>query len=190
MTAYSGSQLGPPLDGMKVITRLSSYPLTMLIDGSVLGDALVAKSSALTQEAAAMVLGKLLDCRGATRFRAYFAGSNAADEAFNYQFHLWFEARNMLTTATGFAFWPEMAASGLVTLGAKTYGSGGLGLGAAGNLIADTITDTVAKPYTVVTSPADDTQAHIEISLDNASFVQVETDLTTAASADVLGQLG
>ena len=185
------SGLGPPFTAPQMIEMQSSLPMTVVLDADTADAAL----SAHNMEATPPVSGAgsvVIPCRGLSRARITFAGTDAANEDGTYQVHLWFEARNRAASMAneGVAYWAEKQAAGAMTLGAKTYGASGTGLGASGNLIADTITDTVSKAGTVVVSPADDTQAYLDIALDNATFIEIETKRGNMATVDVLVQLG
>jgi len=121
--------------------------------------------------------------------RLMFGGSDAEDETINYNVDLWY----CVNGATGMAYVPVTVCSGVATLGAETYGTGGANLGSAtANYFADTITAAVLGDggVGVHQSIVADGIAWLEIDLQNAIGVQVRTDLGTAAGADVFAQLG
>lgn len=175
---------------MGIRDQLNPYPsffpaapsnlLTLLIDGSTATAALVDPTASNdppttgtvwvgNSEAAVLVFG----------------GTDAANKIVNYQVILW----RMATNANNDAFVPEVVASGTFTLGADVYAATNLD-GAGTNLWADTITETIIMPGVLAYSPANDTRASLEIPTRGAAYLQVETDLNDAVTADVFVQLG
>ena len=158
-------------------------PFTALIDDS-------AATAALTDPAPvaakAEVIGTaahgVIDTRGQSVARIMFGGTDAADEAFNYQVIAWSQVIGQ--SAEGWI--PRVIAKGLVTLGADVYAVAGVG--GATNFFADTITDTILDGATVYT--VTDQRAVLEVSVRDAERIEVQTDLTTAAKADAFIQLG
>jgi len=119
--------------------------------------------------------------------RFIFGGTDAADEVVNYQVIAW--SKFVGDDGSAPVLVPRLAAKGSFTLGSQTYGSGGANLGASGNLFADTITEDLGSPAVVnVHSPADNTMAWLDLDLSDAFAYEVETDVDTAASADVFCQ--
>jgi len=118
------------------------------------------------------------DCRGFSTVRIWFGGTTTADQLVNYQVVLWQREAG--------CWIPFVPAKGVVTLGANTYGAAASELGATGNLIADTITNTVAtSPKDILHSPTTDLNAYIEVEVEGFSWLTVDTDLDSAASVDV-----
>lgn len=169
---------------MNITRKLDN--LALLIDGSAATDALTFPSMRATPPTVGVLAPD-----GFEAVRFLFGGTAAANLTVNYQVILWYQNANPAGTTT---YVPVLVASGVATLGAKAYGAGGAGVGATGNLLADTITNTLSVPGVVVVSPANDTMAMLIVDLGNAAWVQVETDCNdlvyTAASADVLAQRG
>lgn len=159
-------------------------PFGRVIDSSVLTAALVdptpATSKAVVRDTAAH---SVQECQGWSRARIMFGGSDAADEAFNYQVILWSNVTSGENTETWI---PRVIASGLVTLGTDVYAAAGLG--AVANFFADTITETLSEGATVY-QPAN-LRAILEVPLLNAERLEIQTDIATAATADVFVQLG
>jgi len=164
--------------------------MEMILDGDTNTTGFSARSCLADPPESASGSG-IVFCRGASRSRLYFGGVGAGGTV-NYRIILWYKVRNKdVDTNDGIAYWPEVQALGVFTLGTKTYGSGGTGLGASGNLIADTVTETMSKSGTIVFSPGDNTQGYVDVSLDNSMFMEIQTDIAaTATSVDVLVQLG
>jgi len=118
--------------------------------------------------------------------RLIFGGVGAANTAFNYQVILWHvlvEGRPGSETI----YVPSVVASGLATLGALVRPLLG---GVAAGKICDLVTDTVSQGGTVLDAPEDDLTALLQVDCNGASWISVETDLTTATSADVFVALG
>lgn len=168
--------------GQRQVSAGSRLAWHLHIDGST-------DTAALTQPAIATSLPSsalVVDDSQIARIR--FGGTAAADLTINYQVVLWsrFEASG---GSGGTVYLPVVVASGVATLGALTYGAG-TDIGAAANLMADTITETMGLRGSLVTSAGGDGIAELEVDLRNAAAIEVQTDLGTAASADVLVQLG
>lgn len=124
----------------------------------------------------------VMDCLDASVARLMFAGTDAANEIVNYQVILWYAFRN----SEGQLDWVgREVANGVATLGTLAgptrYGT---------IFMADGLTDTVGDDGTVVENPADDGVALLKIRLRGAQYLQVITDINTAATADVFAQLG
>lgn len=114
--------------------------------------------------------------------RIVFGGSGS-NGTINYRIVLWYSVGGQA------AYVPMIVATGAATLSALKYDSDGI-LGPTGNRLADTITNTIVKTGTILHTPADDNLAWLEIDVRNAPFIQIETDLGTAQTADVFMQLG
>jgi hypothetical protein len=155
-----------------------------LIDGST--DTAALTFPAIAYEAPAGGIA----CRDWESLLLLFGGTDAANETVNYQVVGWFGCQNTGIDATTKVFVPVLLAKGVVTLGAKAYGSGaGAKLGAAGNLWADTVTNTLTtSPRDALHSPADDSVAWLEVNVRGLEFVSVDVDLDSAASVDVFWQ--
>ena len=117
--------------------------------------------------------------------RLIFGGSDAENETINYQVILWSKGDAGATTE---GWIPTVIASGVATLGALTYAVAGLGTSTY--LVADTITNTARIGGVEAFSPANDRIASLVIPTRNATFIEVQTDLGTAATADVFAQQG
>jgi len=113
--------------------------------------------------------------------RLLFGGTDAADETVNYQVILW--SASYLTNTK--VWTPLLAAKGMYTLGAQALPTS---LVAAG-FFADTITETLGQPGSILRTPEDDSIASLEIDLRDADVIQVETDRGTAATAHVMIQM-
>lgn len=125
----------------------------------------------------------VVDLQDAPACRLIFGGTDAADETINYQVLLWYQFES-----TGGLLWvPRLVASGVATLGAMVLPTA---FEATNGKIADQITDTIADTGNFVESAANDVAAILYIKARGASLLQVETDLGTAAKADVFAQLG
>jgi len=109
-----------------------------------------------------------------------FGGSDGDGETVNYQVIGWREQAGVNDVL---AYVPIQKAKGAATFGTDVYTS--TILGAAGNLWADTITIATANLHARVSSVADNTIAFLEIDVHDVEDVTVDTDLGTAASADV-----
>ena len=155
-------------------------PMVKLVDASTSGDALV-----LPAPVATLATTGVVETAGYQSARLFFGGTDAANEAYNYQVVLWTKFAGVSGQAA--AYWPIKAALGLVTLGAATLAVANFG--AAATLIADGITDTYACGLAVDWSPADDGMAWLDVDLRHTEWLEVETDLTTAASATVFAAL-
>lgn len=126
----------------------------------------------------------VIDLQDATACRLIFGGTDAADETINYQAILWY----MFDVGDGRVEWiPRLVATGVATLGAMVMPAT---LEATGGLMADQITDTLADTGNFVESAANDNVAILYIKARGATLLQVETDIGTAAAADVFAQLG
>ena len=162
-------------------------PFTLLIDGSALGAGLADPPPAASK---AEVIGTaahgVLNCRGKSVARIIFGGTDLADEAFNYQVILWSQAVGASVTAP--AWIPRVVAKGLATFGDDVYAATGAGMGAAANFFVDTITDTILDGATVYTVA--EQRAVLEIPLRDAERIEIQTDLTTAATVDAFCQVG
>jgi hypothetical protein len=115
--------------------------------------------------------------------RLFFGGRNAADETVNYQVILW----RQFDSASGRVWVPTIVCKGQYTLGTLVYGSEGYLGNATDGYWADGITEE--KGGGVVHSPGNNEIAWMDVDVQNAEILQVETDLGTAAQADVFHQL-
>lgn len=149
--------------------------------GEAIVEASVATSALSNPSAATSVASAWKSAKDFSSARFLFGGTDAADETVNYQIILWYDVGDDKDYA------PVIAAKGTFTLGATTLP---VNIEAANGFFADTITDTIIQTGTIIRSPADDSIASIDIDLRNAKFVLVETDLGTAAAADVIMILG
>jgi len=111
--------------------------------------------------------------------RFFFGGSDTADKTMNYQVIAWYPFK---TSARVTAWIPKVIAKGAATLGATAVPTL---FTAANGLFADTLTDTISEGGTVVSSPTGDMVASLKVATAGAPLLQVETDITTAATADV-----
>jgi len=154
--------------------------MEMLKDGCV-------DTSALTNpNMATKVPSPRFAVKGMRRVFVMIGGSDAADEIINYQVVGWMRIVNVGVSAVG-AYIPVLLAQGAATLGSNTYGAGGTNVGATGNLLADTITNTLTThPADRLHSPVDESNAMLELDVTGYSFITVDTDLNDAASADVM----
>jgi len=126
----------------------------------------------------------VIDLQDAPACRLMFGGTDAANEAINYQVILWY----MFDVGDGRVEWiPRLVATGVATLGAMAMPAT---LVATSGLFADQITDTLADTDNFVESAANDCAAILYIKARGAKLLQVETDIDTAASAEVFAQLG
>ncbi len=167
--------------GQRRVQGSSAQPWIKRITGS-------AATAALT--APACVAGKVPDNAGIFEVSNFPAvrlifGGSANNQTINYQVILWSKADASAATE---GWIPFVIASGVATLGAKTYAVAGLGT--TTNVIADTITNTIYTLGAECYSPADDTIAILSVPTRNATFIEVQTDLGTAAACDVFAQLG
>ena len=151
----------------------------LIIDGSTDTGALADPTASNTAPTGGV---RWVENHQAARF--VFGGSNADNETVNYQVILW----RLATSGENDAFVPEVIAKGAYTLGADVYAATNIGAGT--EFWADTITDTINSPGVYIISPEDDTRAILEVPLKGAVYVEVITDLGTAATADVFMQLG
>ena len=158
----------------------SQSPFLHPVDSSGADDALAAPSPTTTKPVPGA--SGVLEAAYQEAVRLFFGGTDAADETVNYQVIGW------TPLFTGTTWIPRVLAKGAFTLGTATYGASGLELGAAAGFLADTVTDTIADA--VWYSPADNTVAFLEIDCRNCQFIQIQTDLGTAATADVFAQFG
>ena len=176
--AYFSQGFGGP----RQVQSESSGSWLTLIDGSTATTALA--NPTITATAPSIGSG-ICQAQNYRVVRLLFGGTDAANETINYQVVLWRQGHGAASDTP--AWVPLIAAKGTVTLGTGTYALG-TGLGATGNLIADTVTDQIGKAH--VHSPANNTEAVLTVPVENASYVEVEVDLGTAASSDVFIQLG
>lgn len=172
------------------IESISQEPWQTLVSASTDGSALVVPAITTTLPTTAT---KLLTAPFFPIARFIFAGDGTDTQTYNYQVVLWY------TIAGGFI--PVRAALGAVALGPVVDGTPII-LPAAGDLFADTITNTLgasgSAPDAIpaighgvaVFNDADDGIATLEVDLRNATAIEVETDLTGATNATVLYQLG
>ena len=158
----------------------SQSPFLHPVDSSGADDALAAPSPTTTRPVPGA--SGVLEAAHQEAVRLFFGGTAAENKIVNYQVIGW------TPLFTGTTWVPRVLAKGAFTLGAATYGATGLELGAATGLFADTVTDTIADA--VRYSPADDTVAFLEIDCRNCQFIQVQTDLDDATTADVFAQFG
>jgi len=112
--------------------------------------------------------------------RIQFGGTDAEDEAVNYQVILWHRLQKKLWV-------PMIMAKGAYTLGAATIPTP---ICASGGYYADSITENLALPGSVLRQEADDSIASLDIDTREADLLQIETDLATAAAAYVFVQAG
>lgn len=172
--------------GKRNVPGGSALPWGRLIDGSVLTAALSdpapAQTKAIVRDSAA---NGVMDVEQCTVARLMFGGTDTANETINFQVILWNEGVNSTNKE---AWIGRVIAKGTAVLGDDVYASTGIGLGAAANFFADTIIDSVGVCR--VYSPADETRAVLEVPILGAQRIEVQTDLGTAASADVFVQLG
>lgn len=152
-----------------------SPKFTKVVDGSTSNTALAAPDATAALPAGAI---NVTNCE---TVRLMFGGTDAANEHFNYAVDGITEA--YAADGVSKAFVPQLAASGVVTLGAKTYGAGGAVLGASANLWADTITDTSGAKLASPFSPANDTIAYIDIRCAGFSYIVVRVCLDSSAAA-------
>jgi len=117
-----------------------------------------------------------------------FAGTTTANQVFNYMAVGWLPAKSSVSQA----YFPLKLAEGVVTLGAKALGTAGAFIESSTALIADTITETTACPYSQVWSAADDTAAHLllDVSLFHHVTILVSRKDCTAATMTVLAAIG
>ena len=156
----------------------SNDPFRLIVDGSTATAALSQPAISATFPTAATRTSGW----GAARFR--MGGTDAENETFDYQVVLW----TKFLSSLGECYVPMVVASGTATLGTLAYGAG-TAIGATGNLFADTLDDDLGYRGVYVTSPAGDSIAELEIDIRNADGIEVQIDVVTAASADVLLQL-
>ncbi len=117
------------------------------------------------------------------RFR--FGGSITANQTVDYQITAWMPVFED-GPGNGSLWLPTIVAAGRYTLGATILPTW---MYAANGLMADIITETIGSGA-VLRSPADDSIATLDIPIDNAQYLLVETDVVSATSADVFVQLG
>ena len=153
--------------------------LGLIVDGATATGALANPTVATVNKPT----GNIHEINDKKAARLVMAGSNADNETVNYQVILWFQ-----TWPDGAdKYWtPVIVAKGAYTLGATALATSVI---AANGFIADTVTDTLAQPGSVVISPEDDSVASLTIDLRDADLIEVQTDLGTAAAAYVFIQL-
>ena len=121
--------------------------------------------------------------------RLMFAGTDAANETINYQVIGWQYYKGN-TTPGGDGYVPLLLAKGVATLGSKVLGAAGADVESATALAADTITDTLGHAGTRLFVNAANDTAWLEVDCANCMFIQVQTDLGTAATASAIYQRG
>jgi len=175
---------------------VGAQDMALIIDGSTNVDTALADPvpaaalPALYSAATGGTSGAVLT-NGAEFATLNFGGSGDADKDFAYQVVLWKEART-ISGANALAFIPELVASGVAKLGARTYTVDDIG--ATANKFADTVTETVGHELTVLRSPANDTMASLYVDVRNYVAIEVEIDRDAGSDAatncDVWLQLG
>jgi hypothetical protein len=157
-------------------------PFTLLIDGSAETDALADPAPvAAKAEVVATAADGIIDTRGKSVARIMFGGTDAENEATNYQVIAW----SQVLQGASEGWVPRVVAKGLATFGADVYAI--TGFGAATNFFADTITDTILDKATIF--QVADQRAVLEVPTFGAERIEVQTDRTTAATVDCLIQL-
>ena len=150
----------------------------LVVDGSTNGTALAAQAATATKPSSGVI-----ETRDFGVARIFFGGTDADLEAFNYDVTLWYPVYS-----DGVTYWhPTVIAAGLATLSATALPTT---IVAANGFYADTLTETVGQPGTLLRSPGSEYIASLDIELRNAYLLQVRTDLTTAAAAYAFVQLG
>jgi len=114
--------------------------------------------------------------------RLVFGGSTTDGGTVNYQVVLW----SPVDTGICMMWIPTLIAKGVYTLSTMAMPSAVV----ADGLFADTITDTIGQTGTMLHSPADNSLAWLDVDLRNSQILQVQTDVGTATTAYVFGQLG
>lgn len=151
----------------------------IILDGS-------AATAALSHPAPTTVIGDDWVNTDRERLARIFVGGVGADNVtVDYQIVLWY---CHVGTGSAKVYVPVVIASGRYTLSGLTYGANAAPLGATTNRLADTITETYGYDGTLIHSPQNDRLAWMEILLRNAHYIQIETDVVTATSADVMMQ--
>jgi len=114
-----------------------------------------------------------------------FGGTDGAEETVNYRVSRIYEV-NMAGVRNYMAIAP---ATGVATFGDATcvYGNGGTAFGTATNFWADTVSETNTVSGSLVFSNASQCIAMLLVDFIGAQALLMETDLGTAASADVFG---
>lgn len=110
-----------------------------------------------------------------------FGGTVTDGNQFNYKVHRAYQ----IQIGTAVTWLSTEAAAGIVTFGDEPYTAGGAALGATGNLLADTITETMASQGVNVISGAANNPAMLCVEYVGATALIVEVDRTTAATIDV-----
>ncbi len=167
------------------VPQVSMSKFDLFIDGSTATAALIDPTPTNTRPTT-----RAMSVDNRSALRVMFGGTNAANEVINYQIIAWkwIEISASLGGSAVDAYWPEVIAKGVATLGADVYAATNIGAGT--EFIADTITDTIGMPGTSIYSPVDDTRAVMEVPTRGALLITIDTDLDTAAAADVFVQLG
>ncbi len=156
---------------------------TLLVDAATANSSL---TNPAILEATPKDTNGFLDTQDFPLVRLKFGGSTAADQHVNYQVITW-SPMYVPGPGNGKMWMPTIVASGVYTLGATALPTW---MYSTNGKFADTITQTVDSDATFH-SPADDSIAWLDVPVDNAQFISVETNRdTSAATADVIATLG
>jgi len=177
LLGVGGGGLGAIVEERAMQPGESGIPWKYLIDGSTDTAALTAKTPTITTPSGNVML---LDGGDAVEFRC--GGTDAALEAFTFRVWRWYRSQGVSAAAD--LYLPELAFDGLVTLGSAVYTTDVLG--AAANYWASSIAPLGGRGSRAV-SPGLCPPVLIVDTL-GATYLQVEIDLTTAASADVFAR--
>ena len=168
----------------------SKEAFKVVLDGDTTSTALVEPvsvvQSALPLTTASGTTG-YLPTSNWTCARIVFGGTASANLSGNYQVVLWYPVEP-ISGADEMSYMPVVAARGTFVTGANVYTTDDYG--AAANLFADIITDEYNISGVTVNSPLNDNIAWMDVDLHNASGIEIETDLGSLASIDVLLQFG
>lgn len=149
--------------------------------------------SGATTLTADSIPGGVIEMGAGDGVELYFlgAGGAAENEAFNYlvtAIHPVFDPNATDPTAP-IAYLETLLSEGLATAGATTAGAAGATINgvATGDLWCDTLTATSLTGVEAF-SPTGDGIAYLTVTAEGAAIVRVQTDLTTADGATVLGR--
>lgn len=124
--------------------------------------------------------------RGKTHATIILGGVGAENVTVNYQVIGWKQAQAV--AGTTLVYIPMKLAAGVGICGMATYTANELGAGS--ERFCDTISDTVNHFRTYIHTPIADEVAELHVDVTNFIAIEVETDIGTATSVEVLGQLG
>lgn len=164
----------------KVRTQVSQRAFKHVIQASTATTALARPAMTTTKPTGSGVL----DTERAPFCRFIFGGTDGDGEIVNYQVIAWREIS--LGDGKQPVWVGEVIASGAATFGTLALSTL---IEAANGLVADTITDTKNLTGRVLNSDEANGVATLLVPTFGATLLQVQTDINTAAKADVFAQL-